>query len=340
MSSKQEWLWERIVQYDSTHTRTETFTHFLDEKVPRSTIYRALKRYADRGTTARKPGSGRPAKIMTKMRKTMLAKNLEGRLDVSTRKLARKYNCTYQHVQKTIKTLGFKNYQRKRAPKYTDEQIPVVKSCARWIHDRFKTESFVLDDEKYFTLTGSQKGSYYARDKANVSDDVKYKQSAKFEKKLLVYLAASDRGVSEPFIAVSGLAINQETYVDECLRGVLLPFLHTHHADGDYIFWPDKASSHYAKSTIDFLKRENVSFVPKERNPTNLPQCRPIEDLWGWLDNCVYANGWKAENLKQLKRRVKFCIKKLDQNSVRRAFLSIRRNLRKVYTDGPFAAVH
>jgi hypothetical protein len=55
MASKQEWLWERIVQFSETHTKEQTFAHFLDEGVSESTIRRTLKR----GTTKRKPGTGR-----------------------------------------------------------------------------------------------------------------------------------------------------------------------------------------------------------------------------------------------------------------------------------------
>lgn len=336
MTNKQEWLWERVVQFSETHTRKETLAHFLEENVPRRTIYRAL----ERGRTTRKPGSGRPAKIMTSRRKAALLRSVQGRLDVSGPKLARKLNCTQQHVQHTLKSMGLKCYHRKKAPKYSEEQIPMVKRHARWLHDHHKGDSFVLDDEKYFELTGPPRGTYYAVDSAAVSDDVKYVQKAKYEKKLLVYLVASDRGVSIPFIGEAGLAINQETYVDRCLGPILLPFLEAHHADGNYVFWPDKASAHYGKKSIDFLNAHNVKFVPKSHNPTNLPQCRPIEDLWGTLTDLVYENGWAAKDLKQLKRRVKSCVKKLDLESVRRSFQSIRRQLRKVYTSGPMAAQH
>lgn len=236
--------------------------------------------------------------------------------------------------------MGFKCFQRKKAPKYTDEQIQLVKRHARWMHDHYRTKLFVVDDEKYFGLTGPATESYYTRHNESVPDEVKYKQKAKYEKKLLVYLAISERGMSQLFIAESGLAINQDTYLEHCLQGVLLPFLEAKHADGDYVFWPDKASSHYARKVVDFLNESGIPFVPKEHNPTNLPQCRPIEDLWGALATLVYENGWEAKNLQQLKRRVKFCFKKLDQDAVRRSCASIRKKLRLVYEKGPFAAVH
>ena len=110
--------------------------------------------------------------------------------------------------------------------------------------------------------------------------------------------------MSQPFFAKAGLAINQEVYISECLEKCLLPFIRAHHADDQYIFWPDKASSHYARAAINFMNAQGIKFVPKDHNLTNLPQCRPIEDLWGYLVTIVYKNGWRAETIKQLKRRV------------------------------------
>ena len=62
-------------------------------------------------------------------------------------------------------------------------------------------------------------------------------------------------------------------YQEEGLEKILLPFLKEHHAAGKYVFWPVKASSHYAKKTLEYLEQKKIPYVPKERNPTNLPQC-------------------------------------------------------------------
>ena len=88
------------------------------------------------------------------------------------------------------------------------------------------------------------------------------------------------------------------------------------------------------------MLENDIDFVPYERNPTNLPQCRPIEDLWGYLVDLVYEGGWRAENLKQLRRRVNHCIKKVKIESVLASCASIRKNLRLVYQHGPYARVH
>lgn len=104
----------------------------------------------------------------------------------------------------------------------------------------------------------------------------------------MLYIAVSEQGASEPFFLASGLAINQEIYEKQCLKKHLVPFMKKYHQDGNFVFWPDKSSSHYAKKTVEFLNNENIRFVPKEHNPKNLPQCRPIEDFFGELNSLVY----------------------------------------------------
>ena len=98
----------------------------------------------------------------------------------------------------------------------------------------------------------------------------------------------------------SGLVINQFIHQRECIIKRLISILNEHHSDGNYIFWPDKASSHYSNLVIKALRDEKVKFIPKNKNPTNLPEARPIENFWSILKGEVYKNNWKAENLDRL----------------------------------------
>ena len=65
----------------------------------------------------------------------------------------------------------------------------------------------VLDDEKYFTLTGStQPGneSFYSSDVSTTPDNIKIRQKAKFEPKVMLSVAISSKGISEPIVLESG----------------------------------------------------------------------------------------------------------------------------------------
>ena len=63
------------------------------------------------------------------------------------------------------------------------------------------------------------------------------------------------------------------------------------YAPDEYAFWPDKATSHYAKIVLDHLRQENIIFVEKEDYPANVPEVRPIKDFRGISKSHVHAKG-------------------------------------------------
>ena len=73
-------------------------------------------------------------------------------------------------------------------------------------------------------------------------------------------------------------AANQYAYLDS-IKKRLLPLIHEHHSDGEYVFWPDLASAHYANNVITYFEVNNINYVKRADNPPNLPEVRLIEDF-------------------------------------------------------------
>ena len=42
-------------------------------------------------------------------------------------------------------------------------------------------------------------------------------------------------------------AVDQKIYLKECINRRLLPFVDKYHSNGNILFWPDLARSHYSK---------------------------------------------------------------------------------------------
>ena len=106
--------------------------------------------------------------------------------------------------------------------------------------------------------------------------NTKFVGKEKFPQKLLMWIAVSDRDMSEPLFCTStAVAINTSICINECLEK-RYPFIHKYHGDFNYLFWPDLASSHYPKGSLNWMDKY-VSYVDKESNPPNLPQARPIK---------------------------------------------------------------
>jgi len=174
---------------------------------------------------------------------------------------------------------------------------------------------FILNDENYFTLKKiPMPGNdiYYSADPKTVDGSVRFKFKKNYESKMILYIAVSTKGVSEPYFKTSSLTTNQKIYQEECLSRILISFIQKHHNNDDYVFWPNKASEHYSKKTISFLQSKNITFLPKEHNSTNLPQCHPMKDFFGELSSLVYKKGWNAKSIKQLKGRIHKCLKTMD----------------------------
>ena len=59
------------------------------------------------------------------------------------------------------------------------------------------------------------------------------------------------------FFAKQQQAIDEEeTYLDQCIKVRLIPFLERHHNKEKVLFWPDLASSHYGHKVTQYRVRQ------------------------------------------------------------------------------------
>jgi len=68
----------------------------------------------------------------------------------------------------------------------------------------------------------------------------------------------------------------------------------------------------------------NVKFVSKNENPAHVLECKPIEMFWYLLKAEVNKDDWGAQNLKQLERKIRTCIKKSDLDLLAMLFEGVR----------------
>jgi transposase len=322
---------------------SEILNVFKDKPISRATIFRVLKDCRDGKEPENKKIPGRSPKLSARTTKSLLssAKNKVGQ---STRKLARKFGISKSGVHKILAKNNVIYRKRQRAPKYTAKQLEKIPICCRALRRKHfaNGKCIILDDEKYFTFAHhelSGNDGYYTDNIETTPDDVKYAGKSKFEPKVLVWASISSKGVSAPLIRPNkSKAVNADIYIGQCLPK-LKQFIEKYHAGDEIMFWPDLASSHYAKKTLDWLNERKIPFVPKEDNPPNLPQARPIEKFWAVLDRMVYDGGWEAQNEQQLINRIKRKMKEIDINTVQNLIRDIRSTLRKIEDNGPLSAL-
>ena len=326
-----------------------TIKHFKAMNIPKSTIYRVLQRYEEGTGSKRKSGSGRPAIKMTNTKKRMLIKEATHKVGATQRKLAKKYDISVAMVNNILKKNQIKYSKRKTAPKYYPGQQERAQKAIRKLRRDFfppsGSASIVMDDESYFCLKNDQtpaNSGYYQKigsSNGDVPENVRFKYTSKYPEKLLMWITISEKGISEPFFLVKKASLNGATYRDECIKSRLLPFLEKYHSDQDFFFWPDLATCHYAKDTQELYSSLQIPYIPRDSNPPNTPQLRPIEKFWAILKDKVYEGGWEATTFRMLKQRVLKSLKNLDPFLCQNLFRDLKTKIRKADDVGVMAVI-
>ena len=83
---------------------------------------------------------------------------------------------------------------------------------------------------------------------------------------------------------------------------------------------------------------ENVKFVPKEINPPNVSQARPIENFWVCLPQKIYERDWQeAKKEQQLIRRIESKIEEYDANFVESLLEGVKAKVKSIGDNGVYA---
>lgn len=109
--------------------------------------------------------------------------------------------------------------------------------------------------------------------------------------------------------------------------------------DKSIMFWPDLATSHYANIVTKDLSVRKIEFIPKENNPPNVPQCRPIENYWALVKQEYKARGNKCSRISDLKRIYNLCYKKVIKEHGNSLFNSFQNNLKNVSKKGLYSVI-
>ena len=227
-------------------TKSQIVNHFVSLGRARSTIYSVLNKLTvDRSTTEKKR-NGRHSS-WTPQKRQRLKRLTNNRCDVSQRKLASKFDTSLSTICRQLSKLNIKHWKREKTPKYTPKKAKKARVLSRKLRNTLysKKSLIIMDDEKYFRFSSTYNNGYYSTDKNNCPDSVRFLGEEKFPGMLLMWIAISERGISEPFFArTRSETITSELYISECLEKRLLPFILNKHRGTSYLFWPDLARAH------------------------------------------------------------------------------------------------
>ena len=221
-----------------------------------------------------------------------------------------------------------------------EQQRRARKNCGKLYRKLLNDYDLIIDDEKFFKLSGNNvlgNRYFYSTDPSAAPANIRFQQKTKFESKVMVWMAISAKGVSNAYVHRGKQAVDQKIYPKECINRRLLPFVDKYHSNGNILFWPDLARSHYSKIVQQRLNENNIPYVSLVDNPPNVPQARPIEVIWTILERKIYENNWEANNIDHLVRRIQQKIKELDQQMLQDMMEGVRRKLRAIWRDGLYS---
>ena len=244
-----------------------------------------------------------------------------------------------------MKELEISRKKRIKFPKSTEKQMKRQKRClnklSRGLLKPTGNIDIVMDDESYFTVDGSDtkfNNTYLLHSSVPVPNSIKFNPKTKYPLKVMVWLAISPKGFSQPYIIKSGNAVNSVVYQKRCLEK-LKRFLEQNYPDQDYVFWPDLARAHYSKSTQDYYRANGIKFIPEKDNPPNVPQLRPIEQFWSYLGQKIYSNGWTTDKIPSLTRRINKIIKITPIEFYQKLMRNVKTKIRRAVDRRPLAII-
>lgn len=312
--------------------------------IPPRTVYDVLKNIQVNGTIDRKAGSGRPTTLNNPRVRSKLLRETVGRVAKSYRALGRELGAHHKTVKKHLESEGVKRKARKKRPKTSPKQVKTQKVRLNKLRHKIRkcdNVEFIMDDESYFTIDGNewQENSYYDDGRVEINDETRYVSAAKYPQKVLVWLAISSKGMSKPLFLPRGLAVDKETYSTMCLPQVKA-FIRKYHQNDNVLFWPDLASAHYAGYTLEKMKKLKIPYMDKNLNPPNVPQIRPIEDLWAIIKRRVYEGNFVAKDIKQLTNKIRSVLRKIEKPLFQKLMGNLPKKVRKAARSGVNHFIH
>lgn len=306
-------------------------------KLPQKTVSRVLKRFKETQSVERKPGSGRKPGLTRKELSLKIVRSIKQNPGLSDADRAQKFGISRSLARKIRLRAGYKAYHAVKCPNRSSKQCLVAKKRARLLYKDYLTKPgfhILLDDETYAKCDSGQMPGlkfYYSTFRGNVSDKYKFVLHDKYAKKLMIWQGLCSCGLrTRPF--VTSATMTSDLYIKECLQKRLLPLIRLH--SDPVVFWPDLASCHYSKATMEWYAKNKIMFVPKEKNPPNCPELRPIERYWALVKRSMKKSGGVSSDIKAMTRTWNKHASKITKEGVQKLMGGIKTKTRKFFMTG------
>jgi hypothetical protein len=306
-------------------------------KFPQRTVAGVLKRYKDTLSVQRAP---RPSVKYGPRNKDIAKKVLRSCFNnpsLSDNDRAQRYGTSRTNVQRIRQRAGLKSFKARKHPNRTDKQNLTAISRGKALKKQVLTKfngCIMQDDETYLKRDFRQLPGlkyYVSTIRGNVPSKYKFVCQDKYAKKYMIWQGICSCGLkSRSFVTSSNM--DRHLYISECLQKRVLPFIRAHNSPVK--FWPDLASCHYAKDTIEWYQANEVDFITKDLNPPNCPNLRPIEKYWAIMKRKLKKTESSVGTTKQLLQKWNTHAKKVSSETIKSLMKSIHKNVNEFIKTG------
>ena len=91
---------------------------------------------------------------------------------------------------------------------------------------------------------------------------------------------------------------------------------------------------------MQFLGKGCGELCTKDLNPTEVPQCRPIQDFCKVLASHFYRKNWLTEATESLKKIIRRCVERIPAETVLATAQAVRKKLLRAYRLGLIKVYH
>ena len=150
-----------------------------------------------------------------------LVKSVNSRCARSQRKLGRRFQVHQSTISRNLRQrTSVIIRKRKKAPKMDSEeqQRRARKNCGKLYRKLLNDYDLIIDDEKFFKLSGNNalgNRYFYSTDRSAAPPNIRFQQKAKFESKIMVWMAISAMGVSNVYVHRGKQAVDQKIYLKQ-----------------------------------------------------------------------------------------------------------------------------
>lgn len=318
--------------------------------MPRRTVYDAINRYKELGTTADRLRRGRPLTVTTRENVEKLRRRIRRNPGKSIRKLARELKMKRESVRLMVrKKLKLRSYKLGMGH-YLDDRMKRIRLVnAQRLLKKKSCGPIVFTDEKVFTIERAVNRQNHRQLLRNsigwiqnfllfhTNNEFLEKspvQRRHFPKSVMVWAGICKNGKTPLVFVERGVKINADTYQKCILRDILMPWSRQHFKNGRWTLQQDWAPAHSAKSTMNFCELNKIAVWDKTLWPSNSPDLNPMDfAIWSILEQKACTTNHRT--IDSLKRALQKAWDEISENTLAAIVKNFRKRLKAcVAADG------